>query len=280
MRVGLVASSIVHIFAGVLLFFLVAKMDVPTPPDPINIDIEIDHGEGTRANPGSSPESPPGGAPQAAQPAAPAQPPVPQIDQSPPQSEPSAQLSQPPQAPPAVLDAEPLVPQTADQVPRASAPPPAPEPQPTNDRQPQPTQPAKRPDPAPPRARSPQPAPQPAPPASPQPKSELEVHLGDGIGQSVLRDLERPSEPERNNSNPPYPAHAQRRGMRGNVQLLLHIGANGSVVTAEIVESSGYPLLDATAQGWIVRNWRFAPAQHDGKPAPDMKRQNIEFKLE
>ncbi len=292
MRVGLAVSWIVHIAIGGVLFFLAAHFRLPIPSDPPHIDIEMQHGEGERSNPGSSPENPRGATPQGAQTPVPPQPLSPQIDQSPTKPSATAQDHQPPQPatelpaakpqapeqPPTVPDGEPAAPQAPDQGPRTG---PVAEPSPAQ-AQPAapPPQPTARPVPPQSGPRSPQPPPRPAPPSPPQPKSELEVHLGEGAGQSVLRDGERQSEPYKSNGLPPYPAYAQRRGMQGTVQLLLHVGADGSVVTAEIVQSSGYPLLDSTAQGWVVKTWRFSPALQNGQPAPDAREQKFTFFLE
>ena len=108
----------------------------------------------------------------------------------------------------------------------------------------------------------------------------VEVRLGDGIGDSTLRDYERPAEADKPNPSPPYPAYAQQRGMQGTVHLRLHVGTNGEVVLAEIIQSSGFPLLDSTAQRWVTKIWHFAPALHNAKPVPDTKDQNIKFYLE
>lgn len=292
MKVGLAVSSVVHIFAGVALFFLAAKFELPTPPDPSHVDIELEHGDGSRSNPGSSPENLPSSTLQGEQPPPPSPPPSQEPGQPPKKNEAPTnndQLSQPrlgaPDTPPPTPlslatqpEAEPVAPapvpmvapQQADPQPKAAPiqPPAKPVPPPQ-------TQSARRPDPPMPRPSQPAPA-----PAPPQAKTELEVHLGDGVGLSQLRDGERPSQPEQTNGLPPYPSYAQSRGMQGTVELRFQVGTDGSVLSAEIMSSSGYPLLDSTAQNWIVRTYRFKPALRDGKPVLDIRQQKFIFVLE
>ena len=291
MKAGLAVSSVAHILTGVLLFLLAGQYAVPTPPEPPHVDIELEHGEGHRSNPGSSPEDPPSGGTQGEQSTVPPPTPSPPPAQSATKDNATTQNNQSTKhtvkPPTEATDAAPLVPEPPPVQPDVQpvAPEkPAPQPKlppiqlPVKPVSPPQSQPVRRADlPAP---RPSQPAPAPAPPAPPQPKAELVVRLGDGVGQSVLRDGKRPSQPEATNGLPPYPAYAQSRGMQGEVVLRMQVGSNGTVLSAEIVQSSGYPLLDLTAQSWVVKTYRFKPALLDGNPVADIREQRFIFVLE
>lgn len=78
---------------------------------------------------------------------------------------------------------------------------------------------------------------------------------------------------------PHYPAEARREGQEGLVRLRLAVGTDGRVKTAEVVASSGFPLLDAAALA-AVREWRYEPAREDGRPVAEERRVAVEFQLE
>lgn len=65
------------------------------------------------------------------------------------------------------------------------------------------------------------------------------------------------------NPLPAYPEAARLRGQQGSVGVRLRIDADGTVLRVEIVESSGYPLLDQAVVE-ALRRWRFAPAMQGG----------------
>jgi TonB family protein len=56
-----------------------------------------------------------------------------------------------------------------------------------------------------------------------------------------------------------YPPIAQELGQQGTVTLLLTVDDAGRVVSAEIKESSGSPILDGDAQRWIKLHWIVPP---------------------
>jgi len=64
---------------------------------------------------------------------------------------------------------------------------------------------------------------------------------------------------------PPYPGHLQRMGVTGRVVLRIEVDASGHPVSGRIENSSGNRLLDKSALDWVVRKWRFEPAQHAGQ---------------
>lgn len=77
---------------------------------------------------------------------------------------------------------------------------------------------------------------------------------------------------------PAYPDEARRRGWQGRVVLRAHVSAAGTVTAVEVVQSSGYALLDAAAAA-AVRGWTFYPARRGETPVSSTVRIPVEFKL-
>jgi TonB family protein len=55
---------------------------------------------------------------------------------------------------------------------------------------------------------------------------------------------------------PPYPPIARETGEQGTVKLLLGADAAGNVVSVEVKESSGFPVLDRATVDFIKSHWR------------------------
>ncbi|HEY4415809.1 MAG TPA: TonB family protein [Verrucomicrobiae bacterium] len=55
---------------------------------------------------------------------------------------------------------------------------------------------------------------------------------------------------------PPYPKIALEEGEQGAVTLTLVADAAGNVISADVKETSGFPLLDRSAADFIKRRWR------------------------
>jgi TonB family protein len=55
---------------------------------------------------------------------------------------------------------------------------------------------------------------------------------------------------------PPYPLIAKQTGEQGTVKLLLGANAAGNVVSVEVKESSGFPVLDRATVDFIKSHWR------------------------
>jgi len=55
---------------------------------------------------------------------------------------------------------------------------------------------------------------------------------------------------------PPYPPIARETGEQGTVKLLLGADAAGNVVSVDVKESSGFPVLDRATVDFIKRHWR------------------------
>lgn len=63
---------------------------------------------------------------------------------------------------------------------------------------------------------------------------------------------------------PPFPAHLRQRRVHGSVRLIIEVSAEGEPTGVSISTSSGHSSLDAHAQRWILKNWRFTPATKGG----------------
>lgn len=57
---------------------------------------------------------------------------------------------------------------------------------------------------------------------------------------------------------PVYPLASRRRGEEGEVRLLVRLGPGGAILSVEVMGSSGYPSLDASALA-AAKKWRFSP---------------------
>ncbi|WP_251440000.1 energy transducer TonB [Veillonella intestinalis] len=77
---------------------------------------------------------------------------------------------------------------------------------------------------------------------------------------------------------PRYPRAARNKGVRGSVGVGLTIGADGSVESAWVVDSSGSELLDQAAVD-AVNSWRFEPARRGNEPVSTTTSVNVEFQL-
>jgi protein TonB len=81
------------------------------------------------------------------------------------------------------------------------------------------------------------------------------------------------------NRKPEYPALSRRFEEQGTVVVRVFVKADGTAGTVEIKSSSGFPLLDASAQR-AVQTWRFNPATSDGKPIAEWYQVAIPFTLQ
>ena len=54
---------------------------------------------------------------------------------------------------------------------------------------------------------------------------------------------------------PPYPKIALDQGQQGTVVLLLTADHEGKIISAEVKESSGFPVLDRSALDYVRRHW-------------------------
>ena len=76
---------------------------------------------------------------------------------------------------------------------------------------------------------------------------------------------------------PPYPATAVFQGLSGRVLLRLTVSAEGTVSLVEVLESSGFPVLDNAAVA-TIRTWRFEPPRLGGVPVETRARLPVNFR--
>ncbi len=67
------------------------------------------------------------------------------------------------------------------------------------------------------------------------------------------------------NSPPVYPRVSQRLKEQGEVLLRVHVGVDGEPLEISLQQSSSYSRLDQAAQKAVIQ-WRFEPAESNGKP--------------
>lgn len=119
-----------------------------------------------------------------------------------------------------------------------------------------------------------QPPPQPPPPVTkksepkPEPPRPMPAHA---VKKAAVAAPQRPAMRyaataprvgDANTPKPPYPYEAAMRRYQGTVQLSLTV-AQGKLLAVDVVQSSGFGILDSTARQWIRQRWRL-PANLSG----------------
>jgi len=66
---------------------------------------------------------------------------------------------------------------------------------------------------------------------------------------------------------------------QGTVTLKLEISAEGRVTSATVENSSGSARLDQAAVSWVIGNWRYQPATHDGVAVATTAEAMVKFDL-
>ena len=256
------------LLAGLLIWFHHAAPVTDTPDTQGAVELVMVEQQGKGAT-----TAPPAPVPEVAAPAppeAPAPPPVP----PPPAPRPEATAPMPPEAP------------APTPVPSPPAPPDA-----TEAAEPLPLPPPPPPSPPPP---PPPPTPQPAQPsvprqrasASPAPRSveAPAINLGGTDSETnaiASGDHVIPASVDAKfrNKEPVYPPEAARRSEQGVVMLLIHVSADGLPAGVDVLQGSGYVLLDRAARD-AVETWHFLPAVKDGTPLPFDMKLRVVFRLE
>jgi len=93
---------------------------------------------------------------------------------------------------------------------------------------------------------------------------------GDGSGDGNATGVYTPS--------PAYPNEALRRKVEGSVLVELAIAADGSCALRRILESSGFPPLDAAVEKTVC-HWKYRSSEDDGRPGLTTKKIRFTFKL-
>lgn len=102
---------------------------------------------------------------------------------------------------------------------------------------------------------------------------------GSGTGSGVGSNTAPPTSPSILSApDPKYPESARRANIEGTVGVELVIGAQGSVTSAWVAESSGNAALDQAAVDAVYR-WRFAPGTLNGSPVETRSRVRVNFGL-
>jgi periplasmic protein TonB len=114
--------------------------------------------------------------------------------------------------------------------------------------------------------------PQPAPPPADTPAPTTTQHSQQALAAgSVPQPIERVP--------PKYPSEAMRRNETGTVLVRVEVGTDGKPSDISIARSSRSRALDRAAMQ-AVRQWRFRPAQRDGRAVPGTVEVPFEFSLE
>ncbi len=80
-------------------------------------------------------------------------------------------------------------------------------------------------------------------------------------------------------TTPPYPVDARALSHQGTVLLQMTVSPQGDVVAANVVQSSGFAELDATAVSWVMAHWKYRPAIHGGISVTSQTRAAVKFDL-
>ncbi len=62
---------------------------------------------------------------------------------------------------------------------------------------------------------------------------------------------------------PPYPKIALAQGEQGTVVLWLTVDGTGAIISAEVKETSSFPLLDRSTMEFVKRHWRIPSASNE-----------------
>lgn len=81
------------------------------------------------------------------------------------------------------------------------------------------------------------------------------------------------------NREPAYPPEAARYAEQGAVTLMIHVSPQGLASGVDVLEGSGYAVLDRAARD-AVATWHFLPAIRDGEAVPFTMPVRIVFRLD
>lgn len=109
-----------------------------------------------------------------------------------------------------------------------------------------------------------------APPASDAGPAETSFDAGEPALATLAYDVAPP---------PRYPRTAARAGLEGTVTLMVLVDASGRPVEVEVERSSGHRELDRAARDQVMAQWRFHPAQRDGRAVAAYALVPVVFKL-
>jgi protein TonB len=79
---------------------------------------------------------------------------------------------------------------------------------------------------------------------------------------------------------PAYPPLAIRLAHEGTTRLKIIVDEQGNVVSADVLQSSAHPELDAAAVAWVKAHWRYQPAMQDGHAVSATTEAVVTFRLD
>lgn len=88
-----------------------------------------------------------------------------------------------------------------------------------------------------------------------------------------------PSSVSNTHTTPTYPTGERVAGHQGTVILSMVVSPQGNVVSATVVQSSGFPVLDQTAVDWVIAHWKYKPAIQGGVPVTAQAQAGVKFDL-
>jgi len=77
-----------------------------------------------------------------------------------------------------------------------------------------------------------------------------------------------------------YPAVAIRLNQEGRTTVQVHIGADGSVQSVNVLNSSGHDSLDQATVRCIQNTWRYKPAMQNNQPVPSTRTIEMVWRLQ
>jgi periplasmic protein TonB len=278
--IAVVLSVCVHLAAALLVVLLPRILPKDAKPqEQGTVELLMVEQKGSQASQGGQPKdnTPPPAPPEKAEPPKPPEkvdtPKPPEQTEAPKVEEPKDEPVKPPSKtqptpPTPVPGDEPAPPPTESAEPKAAEanPQPAPQPVPATQQAPAP-QPAPATPPQPPAPR--QARVQPAPPQS-QEAPVFDLSGTDSESNAIVmggRVIPAMKDDRFRNRPPAYPVEAQMRGEHGEVTLLIHVSEDGVTSGVDVLESSGFDVLDQAAVT-AVRKWHFRPAIKEGRPVP------------
>ena len=98
------------------------------------------------------------------------------------------------------------------------------------------------------------------------------------LGSSAIARAE--CHPEVIQRSAPFPDRAIDRGQRGTVFMDVLVGETGRAAAVEVVDSSGYRLLDQAARESALTQWEFDVSSCERKDLPVKHRIAVEYRNE
>jgi len=77
-----------------------------------------------------------------------------------------------------------------------------------------------------------------------------------------------------------YPPIAVRLNQEGTTEIMVHVGADGSVTGVDIAGSSGHDSLDQASIKCAMNAWKFSPAMQNGQPVASTRPMRIKWQLQ